>query len=295
MAGGFSEMTPETYRPRIQAFRDELIKMLPRAPNDKASRGSLEAMPMHRLILAFVNWRMRLIPAKPRMVQFWSGGITPLQAQLARSKLQPLLRAAATGKVLTPYLSDSVNRIGIDLNETSPRSKRRDMDMVLTRHGLHHFHVGVRGAANPKGRSEALVFAEVLEKEFRVVALSDHRAFEQGSPEQLRFFNVCHAYMAKDIPAGQGFMMNPVMTSGHSLVVTMFSNQCEAEMDRTDLLLDDPEFIDKLYNDQPIIRAGKPVHKPGKPQFAWHFNDLEFGILDKTSMVFFCKFPFFAR
>jgi hypothetical protein len=286
---------PETYRPRIQAFRDELIKTLPRAPNDKASRGSLEAMPTNRLILASMNWRMQLIPAKPRMVRFWSGGITPLQTQVAKSKLQPLLMAAAAGRDLTPYLSDRVNRIGIDLAETSPRSQRRDMDMVLTRHGLHHFHVGVQGVANPKARSGALVFAEVLENEFRVVALTDHRAFEQGSPEQLRFFEICHAYMAKDIPPGQGFMMNPVMTSGHSLVMTLFSDKCEAEMDRIDPLLDDPEFIDKLYNDQPILRAGEPVKRPRTPEFAWHFEDLEFGILDKRSKVFFRYFSYFAR
>jgi hypothetical protein len=205
------------------------------------------------------------------------------------------LEAAAAGKDLTPYLSDRVNRIGIDLDESSPKAKRRDIDMVLTRHGLHHFHMGVRGAANPKGRSGSLVFAEVLEDEFRVVALSDHRAFEQGDPEQLRFFKNCYAYMAKDIPPGQGFMMNPVMSSGHSMVATMFANQCEAEMDRTDPLLDDPEFVDKLYNDPPIIRAGEPVRPPREPKLEWYFNDLEFGILDRKSKVFFCKFPFFAR
>jgi hypothetical protein len=286
---------PDTWPPRIQAFRNDLIKMLPRAPNDRASRRSLEAMPTNRLILAFITWRMRLIPAKPRMVRFWSGGITPTQAQMGQSKLQPLLRSAAAGKDLTPYLSDRVNRVGIDLSEASPRAKRRDIDMVLTRHGLHHFHVGVHGAANPKGRSGALVFTEVLEREFRVVALSDHRAFVPGSPEQLRFFGICNAYMAKDIPPGQGFMMNPVMGSGHSMLATLFSDRCEDEMRRLDLLLDDPEFINKLYNDQPIVRGEEPVLKPAEPALAWHFEDLQFGILDKRSMVFFCRFPFFAR
>ena len=180
----------ETYRPRIQAFRTDLIKMLPRAPNNRNSLTSLEAMPTNRLILAFINWRMRLIPAKPRMVRFWSGGITPRQAKIAEPKLKPLLKAAAAGSDLTPFMSDYVNRIGVDLTETSPRPKRRDMDMVLTRHRLHHFHVGVQRAGNPKGRSGSLVFAEVLEKEFLVVALSDHRAFVQGSPEELRFFKI---------------------------------------------------------------------------------------------------------
>jgi hypothetical protein len=285
----------EAKRPRVQAFRDDIIKKLPRAPNDRGSLRSLEAMPTHQLILAFITWRMRLIPAKPRMVRFWSGGITPQQAQIARSKLEPLLRSAAAGKDLTPYLSDRVSRIGIDLSEHSPRAKRREIDMVLTRQGLHHFHVGAQGKTNPKGRSGTLVFAEVLEQEFRVVALSDHRAFMPGSPEQLRFFEICHSYMAKDIPPSQGFMMNPVMASGHSMIVTLFADRCDDEIRRLDPLLDDSEFIDKLYSDQPIVRAGQPVLRPAEPMLAWHFEDLQFGILDKQSKVFFCLFPFFAR
>ena len=57
-----------SYPPRIQAFRDEMIGMLPRAPNTRASLEALRAMPTRRVISAFVTWRMRLIPAKPRKV-----------------------------------------------------------------------------------------------------------------------------------------------------------------------------------------------------------------------------------
>ena len=67
------------YPPRIQAFRNSIIKELPRAPNDKTSRAELEAMPTRRLILAFLTWRMRLIPAKPRKVTLWAGGVTPTE------------------------------------------------------------------------------------------------------------------------------------------------------------------------------------------------------------------------
>ncbi len=160
--------------------------------------------------------------------------------------------------------------------------------MVLTRHGLHHFHVGITGPGNPKGRSGILVFAEVLDKEFRIVAISDHRAFVQGSPEQLRFFRICDSYMAKDVPPGQAFMANPVVTSGHSMPIMLFAIKCEDEMLRLDPLLDDPAFIDKLYHDQPVAR-------PTNPSMAWHFEDLRFGILERQTMVFLCIFPFFAR
>jgi hypothetical protein len=41
------------YPPRIHAFRDDMIKMLPRAPNNLASLESLRAVPMRWVILAF--------------------------------------------------------------------------------------------------------------------------------------------------------------------------------------------------------------------------------------------------
>ena len=282
------------YPPRIQAFRDDMIKMLPRAPNNLASLESLRAMPMRRVILAFLTWRMRLIPAKPRAVRFWSGGVSPSQAQAARPRLQPFLQKVAAGKDLTPHLSDLVNKKGVILPGARSADRGKDIDMVLTREGLHHFHVGVSAPGNSKGRSGDLVFAEVLDKEFRVVAVADHRVFEPGSAEQLKFFQICRTYMAKDIPPGQAFMANPVMTSGHSMLVTLFADKCEDETLRVDPLLDDPAFIDKLYHGQPILIDGQPVARPAKPSMAWHFEDLRFGILDRQTMVFFCIFPFFA-
>lgn len=272
-----------------------MIDVLPRAPNGPASRKALETMPTRRVILAFLTWRMRLIPAKPRVVRLWSRGVTPLQFQAAKPRLLPLLRKVEAGEDLTPHLSDLVKKKGIILPGANPSDRGKDIDMVLTRHGLHHFHVGIAAPSNPKGRSGSLVFAEALDKEFRVVAISDHRAFEPGSPEQLRFFRICHSYMAKDVPPGQAFMSNPVMTSGHSMLVMLFADRCEAEIDRLDTLLDDPAFVDRLYHDQPILRDGQPVARPTNPSLAWYFDDLKFGILDRRTKVFFCIFPFFAR
>jgi hypothetical protein len=283
------------YPPRIQDFRDEIMKVLPRAPNNQSSLKSLRAMSTQQLIIAYVTWRMRLIPAKPRTVRLWSGGVQPVQFLLAKRSLRPLLDNVAAGADLTPHLSDLARRRGIILPGASPQHKRQDIDMVLTRHGLHHFHVGVAGAGNPTGRSAALVFAEVLEEEFRIVALSDHRAFEQGSVEQRRFFRICMSYMAKDVPPGQGFMPNPVMSSGHSMLVTLFARRCADEMTRLDPLLDEVPFLDQLYQGQPSSRDRQPVTRPTGRSLAWYFEDLQFGMLGRQSPVFFCLFPFFAR
>jgi hypothetical protein len=283
------------YPPRIRAFRDYIIKALPRVPNTRASREALRAMGTHRLILAYLTWRMRLIPAKPRMVKIWGGGVPPWEFELAKPKLRHFLEKVEAGKDLTAHLSDLVNTTGVVLPGARATSRGLDIDMVLTRQGLHHFHVGRVSRASPKGRSNNLIFAEVLESEFRIVALSDHRAFDIGSPEQLRFFQICHSYMARDVPPGQGFMANPVLSSGHLFVVTMFSDKCDDEMQRLDPQLDDSAFIDKLYNDQPIEVDGRQIGRPAKPCLSWRFEDLQFGIFDAETRVFFCLYSFFAR
>lgn len=75
-----------TYSPRIQAFRDSMIKALPRAPNDKASRASLEAQLTRQLILAFITWRMRLISRRARGAGLSQGATAqpePRQARLS--------------------------------------------------------------------------------------------------------------------------------------------------------------------------------------------------------------------
>jgi hypothetical protein len=198
------------------------------------------------ILLANSAWRP-LHLAKPRAVRFWTGGVTPLQARAAKQMLQPFLKKVAAGEDLTPHLSDLVNRKGIVLSGANLADKRKDIDMVLTRQGLHHFHIGAAASGNRRGRSSTLVFAEVLGKEFRIVAIADHRAFARGSPEQLEFFRICMSYMAKDVPPGEGFMPNPVMSSGHSMVVVVFAAKCDDEVRRLDPLLDDPAFIDKLY------------------------------------------------
>ncbi|MBU6298445.1 MAG: hypothetical protein KJS68_09395, partial [Alphaproteobacteria bacterium] len=254
------------YRPRIQAFRDEIIRLIPRVPNNKLTLQAMQAMPTRRLILAFITWRMRHIPSKPRRVSAWSGGVSRLELQLADRTLRPLLQKVKDGKDLTPHLSDLAKTAGIVLPGARAAAKKKDIDFTLIRHGLYHFHLGVPRPGNPKGRSGSLVFAEVLEGEFRIVALSDHSAFQFGTPEHMRLSRIARTYIAMDIPAGQAFMSNPVMTSGHSMIVTMFADRCDDYMGAVDLSLDDPAFIDRLYSDDPPRRDGQLTSRPRSPK-----------------------------
>ncbi len=79
------------------------------------------------------------------------------------------------------------------------------------------------------------------------------------------------------------------------MVVTMFAGRCDDYMRATDPSLDDPTFIDKLYADDPPRNNGELVPRPPNPRMQWFFNDLVFGILDETTMVFSRVYPFFDR
>ena len=123
----------------------------------------------------------------------------------------------------------------------------------------------------------------------------NHGVFKLGSAEHLRFSGICNSYIAKDFSPGTAFMLNPVMSSGHSMLVSILARKCEDKSRGSILCSDDPDFIDRLYNGQLILREGCLVARPTNPSLEWHIEDLQFGILDKETMVFFSIFPFFAR
>ena len=283
------------YPPRIQTFRGEMIKAIPRVPNTRSTLAHLKGMHTRELILAYLTWRMRLIPAKPRIVGVWQPGVDPAYYRSVKQALTPFLAKVEAGGDLTPYLSDLVRTRGLVIPEPGVVARQCDQDSVLTRLGFHHFHVAAKTPGNPKGRSRYLLFAEVTEKEFTVVALSDHDAFKADSKEGKRFHWVCRSYIERDLAPGAGIMTNPVMSSGHSVILVLFSNQCLAKIEQFDSRLDDPELIDQLYSAQPIERDGISIARPAHPKFRWHFDDLRFGLLELKTCVFFCIFPFFTR
>ena len=109
--------------PSVRKFRAEIINSIPRVPNTKASRSYMESQPTSWLISTFVTWRQRQIPAKPRRISLWSGGITPSDFASAKSRLRGLLQKVETGEDLTPHLSYLVDTKGVILPVAKPAEK----------------------------------------------------------------------------------------------------------------------------------------------------------------------------
>jgi hypothetical protein len=112
MSANTAHQTVEDCSPRIRAFRDEMLRLLPRVPNTSETLALAQAMHIRKLMLAFVTWRMRLIPARPRTIQIW-GAISPAELAKARADLEPFVEKVRTGKDINGHLADLVRKSGL--------------------------------------------------------------------------------------------------------------------------------------------------------------------------------------
>jgi len=282
----FYAVTKKLYPPRILAFRKEMIKAIPKVPNTKPTVDYMNTFGTHHLMLIYLTWKMRLVSSRPRKVLIWAGGVKPEYLATIKSEVSPLAIKVEQGKDLTHHLSGLVQTIGFAMPEVSSEKRRLVMDGVLTKMGLHHFHVGAMTANNPRGRSGKLVFADVTDDEFKIIAISDHDAFNIGSAEWSRLFGISNNYIQSQIPQGKAYMAYPTMSSGHSAELQNYADWCDEKMKSDDPYLDDHAFIDKLYSNNDAS-SSIDLKRPVKPTLKWHFENLNFGLLEIKTRIFF--------
>ncbi|MDR3410877.1 MAG: hypothetical protein P4L87_08045 [Formivibrio sp.] len=240
----------------------------------------------HHLMLIYLTWKMRLVPQKPRKVLIWSGGVDPSYYATIQSLIQPLVGKVERGQDLTPHLSSLVNTLGFAMPEVSIEKRRYEKDGVLTKMGLHHFHFGAMTSTNPRGRSSRLVFADVTDQEFKIIAISDHDAFKIGSAEWSRLFEISNRYIQSQLPLDTAYLAFPTMSSGHPMELVIYANSCDDIITRLDPRLEDTVFIDQIFNENDAIDS-QDLKRPAKPIFKWHFENLDFGVLETKTRVFF--------
>ena len=275
-----------SYPPRIQVLRTELIKAIPKAPNTKATKSHLNAFGTHHLVLTYLTWKMRFVPTKPRRVLIWSGGVDPYYFGTIRSRFQPLLGKVERGQDLTPHLSRLVHTLGFSMPRVPIEKHPSDRDGVLIKMGLHHFHVGAMNATNPHGRSGRLVFADVTDDEFKIIAISGHDALKIGATEWKQLFGISNRYIQSQLPSDVAYMAYPTMSSGHPMELVRYADHCDETMTRLDPSLEDRAFVDKLYSENDAA-DGHDLERPAKPTLKWHFENLDFGVLEVKTHVFF--------
>lgn len=275
----------EEYSLSIKRFRQVMIKELPKVPNTPVAIDELEKMPTREIISKYITWKIRTIPIRKRTIEFSPMGIDLNVFIKMYPDIKEFLNKVINGNDLNPYLSEQVRTHGVVLPGASFKSKGKDIDSLVLREGLYHFHFAPKDNKNPKGRSNYLIFADVSKDTFTIVAIAPHRVFDHGSKDAHRFFEIRRKYLERDIPAGQAYMLNPVMASGHTLEIFTYAIHCEDTIHSMDSKLNDSNFISQLYVDGKLQCPS--LERPKKTNLIWFFYDLNLGLLEKNNGHFF--------
>jgi hypothetical protein len=270
--------------PRLKKLRLALVKLIPRVPNDKASRQHMMTKRLADVVLDYLNWASRYVAPRPRIVMIELGVESDLRWNTRQAEISALLDKVRQGDDLTPYLSLAPHTRGVSTVAQAPDAsaadKWSDKDQVLNVMGFHHFHLKPYVKGITPERTDELIFAQVTRDRFHVIALFDHDVFTPGTAERQRLHSVHERVMFAGVAPGSAVIMSHVALSGHSMIAAMYRGRCVSIFRQIDPKLDDASFVAKLYQDGGRI-------PPKSLKLVWDFQGLDLGLYDKREAVFF--------
>jgi len=273
---------------RIVRLRSEVVKVIPKFPNNRETKEKLENMPLAMLFVHYLNWISRYISIKPRKVAIEPTVTSDQRWKLVKEQLEMFLDKVRSGENLTPYLSNLAHSKGYspEASEKGPGVDRwMDKDFLLNAMGFHHFHLGTKlGSTGRVERTDDVLFARVGREEFTAIGIFNHSVFEQTgeemSEERKRLWKIFEDHTSRGGPPGSIVISSPIVTSGHPIHLVGTAQEYARIISEVDPKLDDPEFVKGLYKESRIELSPKV-----KLEWALNFSDL--GIHEKRGNHFF--------
>jgi hypothetical protein len=124
-------------------IRQHVLAHLPHAPGEKVTLASKRAVD---LLIIYVNWLRRLVPARPRRVHRSKALIANQFAPAHHAGLDQLVAKIETGVNITPHLSRGILEGFKPQDPAKPKAlpRRRDLDLLLNDWGVHHLHLSTK-------------------------------------------------------------------------------------------------------------------------------------------------------
>lgn len=273
---------------RIKRLRREIIKAIPKFPNDRETKEKLENESLTTLLVHYLNWMSRYISVKPRKISIEPMVTSDYRWKALKSSIEVLLNKARSGENLSPHLSLQPHSKGYApaTSEKGPDVDRwADKDFLLNAMGFHHFHLGTTFERNGHvERTDEVLFARVAREEFVAIGIFDHSVFEPTgedmSAERKRLWEIFDEHTSRGVPPGSVVIASPIATSGHPIHLVSTAQEYSWVIREIDPKLDDPEFVKELY-----IGAGVGV--PSKPKLEWALKFSDLGIHEKSKKHLF--------
>ena len=284
-----SAIQPANESKRIQKLRQQIVKEIPKFPNDKNTKMALESEPLSTLFVHYTNWAVRYVPPRKRTVTIEAEAQNDSRWKTLKTNIYSFLNKVEAGEDITPHLSLLPHTKGYTPKSTKrlPRDGWADKDLLLNVMGYHHFHLGIKTEKDGFiERTDDLIFAKISRTEFTVICICDHSVFKRESgltPERERLWSAFTEHSTRGMPAGSFYLPYEITTSGHSGSLVDMSIRWAKLIRKIDPEMDKPTFAKDAY-------ARAKAQHPVKSKISWHINYLDFGYLDATTNTFFIIF-----
>ena len=162
---------------RIKKLKDNLIKELPFFPNDKETLEELKNQDINNVLLHYIHWKTRLVPARVRKVQIAPDVTADRRWRNLKENINSLLKKVRNGEDLTPYLSKRAHKNGYTPRQRivdGEADSWDDKDQILNTKGFHHFHLDMElETSGLSKRTDDVLFAHVTRDSFHAVGIFD--------------------------------------------------------------------------------------------------------------------------
>ncbi|MEX5266638.1 hypothetical protein [Kocuria sp. CPCC 204721] len=168
-------------RSALNLFEHDLRRKLQeQQPGGGYDHQAVEEFDLSRLLMAVMNWRICLIPPRPRQVHVSEYMQSQPEMVEHIEAVTEIGRRLQEGADVLPYLSKKANKIVLHRDNDTPkqsRKRRMELDAMLYDWGVYHLHLGTE--PDPKepeyiARKGPLVFAAVSSEEVLMVGIFGH-------------------------------------------------------------------------------------------------------------------------
>jgi len=274
----------------VRKLKKELIKNLPFFPNDKDTLKELEAQTISDVMIHYLHWQTRQVPARERRVQIAPELTSDERWKSLKVDINFLLDKVRNGEDLTPHLSKRAHKNGYtptDRIRTGEVDSWEDKDQILNTKGFHHFHLdmNIQNSGLAK-RTDDVLFAFVERDKFHAIAIFNHSVFEVAdetgvmNKERVRMWDIHEKYTTIGMEPGSVYINNMIMTSGHPMYLIRMSDHYVNIIEDIDPKLEERTYVNSLYD-----QGNLPYPKQYK--FEWVIDGLDLRLFDKKNDVTF--------
>lgn len=130
---------------RIKTLKKEIINIVPKFPNNRATKEDVESKHLTDLLIVYLSWAARLIIPRPRKVEIEHEVTSDMRWDSVKNQFSLLKEKIEKGQDLIPHLSLKAQEKGYTPATSEPGpsvDKWADKDFLLNVMGFYHFHLG---------------------------------------------------------------------------------------------------------------------------------------------------------